>query len=246
MDTSSILRIVNRNLPKIMAAAAMSGVVTTAVLAADGHLKAQSIRYELGDSRGESIANAFKARWKCYAPSVISGIMTISAIIVSIRTSDKRLAAATAAYSLSKDAYAAYRKEAEKALGEKKSAEVADKAVQAISSKKPEASSVIAVGTGEVLCYDAFSGRYFSSTMENIRRAENNLNQTIIHDGSVSLNEFYEALGLQQVGVGDELGWNLDRLISVDFGTDITPDGKPCLAISFQLDPIREWWKVAR
>ena len=93
-----------------------------------------------------------------------------------------------------------------------------------------------------MLCYDCYTGRYFSASMEDVRRAVNDVNKRLISEDYAPLNEFYANLGLEEVKVGDDLGWNVDHMCDVVFGTSMTTDGKPSLAISFKPDPIPVWW----
>ena len=57
-------------------------------------------------------------------------------------------------------------------------------------------------------------------------------------DGYVSLNEFYEEIGIARTSTGDRLGWNTDSdLIDLNFSSQLTEDGKPCLVIDFKVEP---------
>ena len=54
----------------------------------------------------------------------------------------------------------------------------------------------------------------------------------------ISLNEFYEELGLSHTMIGDQLGWNIDKgLIELDFSSQIAEDGTPCLVIDYSIAP---------
>lgn len=242
MNKNELLRLINRNMPKIMSGVAISGVITTAVLAADGHLQAQQIRYEISNDRGETIYNAFRARWKCYAPAVISGIITIATIVTAQKASDKRITAVSAAYSVTKDSYAAYKKAVVKHVG---SAEKEKKIAEESAIIRQQASPVdgaIIVGNGKVLCYDCYTGRYFASTMEEIRRAVNDVNAKLLREDYAALNDFYTRLPLGEVHAGDLIGWNVDNQCDVIFGTTLNEDGTPALSITFEPDPIPGWW----
>ena len=81
------IQIVARHAPQILAGLAVVGVGVTAVQAAQGHLAAQDVRYELGESRGETLYNMLRARWKCYAPATITGILTIACVIGGTKVS---------------------------------------------------------------------------------------------------------------------------------------------------------------
>lgn len=96
---------------------------------------------------------------------------------------------------------------------------------------------LISSGTG-VLCFDKYSGRYFCSDQERIRRVCNDLSRELLSDMTMPLNSFYEAIGLDDIPIGDELGWDVDHgLIEPWFSSQITSQGIPCLVIDFETSP---------
>jgi hypothetical protein len=103
---------------------------------------------------------------------------------------------------------------------------------------------VILAGTGEVLCYDMTTGRYFMSTVEEIKRAENKINHDLIHYMSASLSEFYDEIGLPPTSFSDSVGWNANNHIEVQFSTVMSTDQRPCIAIDFLKPPITNYEKA--
>jgi hypothetical protein len=54
----------------------------------------------------------------------------------------------------------------------------------------------------------------------------------------VSLNEFYDELGLSHIAVGDDLGWNIEKGgIDISFSTQLAEDGMPCLVVNYDVKP---------
>ena len=83
-----------------------------------------------------------------------------------------------------------------------------------------------------------FSGRYFKSDIEKIKKAECELNRQMLDDMYVSLNDFYYEIGLDSVKLGDELGWNVDSgYIDLSFSSQLASDGTPCLVIDYSVAP---------
>ena len=59
-------------------------------------------------------------------------------------------------------------------------------------------------------------------------------------DDYISLNEFYYALDLDGVSIGDDLGWNVARgLIELDFSAQLDTDNVPCIVIDYVVAPKR-------
>ena len=57
-------------------------------------------------------------------------------------------------------------------------------------------------------------------------------------DMYISLNEFYDEIGLGPIPIGYDLGWNLDDgTIEVDFTSQLAEDGTPCLVILYNVNP---------
>ena len=58
--------------------------------------------------------------------------------------------------------------------------------------------------------------------------------------GYISLNEFYDEIGLDRVERGEELGWNLDNgkgLIDISFSAQVSDNGQPCLVLDYRVAP---------
>ena len=103
---------------------------------------------------------------------------------------------------------------------------------------------VIIAGTGEVLCFDILSGRYFQSSADEIRKAENTANFEILNFMHCSLSKFYDEIGLPATGFSDTIGFNTNRRCQVRFSTQMSSDDRPCLAIDFLEDPIYNYHKL--
>ena len=103
------------------------------------------------------------------------------------------------------------------------------------------------VSSGEVLCYDTLTDRFFRSTMEDIKRAENILNKELMDYQMVSLSRFFEEVGLNPTPYSEEVGWNTvaaDGPITVEISTTLSPDQKPCLAVSFSRFPKTDYSRL--
>ena len=125
-------------------------------------------------------------------------------------------------------------------IGERKEHEVrAAMAKDEMMSNPVSHANVIETGYGGELCYDELSGRYFYSSMDRLRRAENVVNRKIISEMWVSLNEFYSEIGLESIELGKDVGWNVDSMISLGFTTQMSDDDRPCIVMQFYNRPSR-------
>ena len=59
-----------------------------------------------------------------------------------------------------------------------------------------------------------------------------------MQDNFLSVNDFYEGLGLEPTVTGYDFGWNVeDGLIELYFTSTLTEAGQPCLALHFDNMP---------
>lgn len=231
--------------PIILTCAAVGGVITTGVLAVRGGIRANELVKAVKDEKaanGEDISltagEYVQTTWKAYAPAIISGGLTIGAIVASAAISQKRQAALAGLYALSETALKEYQDKINKTYGEKDAQKIRDEINSdhvASAGIPPWDEAVLPVG--EVLCFDKFSGRYFTSSVQKIQSAENAINAAIYSgDMCASLNEFYgyiDSKQLPQCTMGDSVGWNLDTPCKLYFTSCLTSDMKPCLVIDY-------------
>jgi hypothetical protein len=252
---------ISDNAPTILTVAALGGTVASTVLAARAGFKAgykiayddytrlgvipedQQIRLKSGivdpmkgNDRRKHIA---KQTWKLYLPSAITGVGTLTSIATANRVNMNRTAALAAAYTITDKAFSEYKDKVKETIGEKKEDEIHTKIMQDRVNESGEKAGLVMIGSNDVLCYDAYTDRYFQSSMEKLKKAENDTNHEIIHNLYVSLSEFYQRVGLPPTSFSDEVGWDSDNLVELRFSSVMTPDDRPALAFTFHVDPVR-------
>lgn len=241
------------NSPAILTALGVSGTITTVYLVGRASFEAcrvidhaEVVRANANGLHSPDPPPPLNVRektelvWKLYLPSAASGTMTIACIILASRASSKRTAAITAAYSLSEKAFVEYREKVSEAFGERKERAIRDSIAQDRVEKYPpsEGQLILAV-PGNVLCFEQLTGRYFHSDMETLRRAENKINAKIFRELYVTLNQFYDEVGLEHTSQGDELGWDSEKgLLELIFSATLSKDDVPCIAIEYNYKKI--------
>ena len=222
--------------PAILTGFAVAGVVSTAVMAAQATPKALTVlRNEMEDRDYEEMSNVdiLRTVWRFYAPAATVGLLTISAIVLSNRINSQKVTALAGAYSLVEESAKTYQKKVLDTLGESKEGKLRDDIAQeAVSHRSDPLEKVYSTKNGSGLCYEAFTGRYFTSDIEFIRQAENQLNKRVIDDAYASLNNFYGLLNLPETQIGDELGWNSNNLMEIRYSTALYANA-PCLVIDY-------------
>jgi Family of unknown function (DUF6353) len=232
-----------QNSPTILSAIAVGGVIATAVLAVRATPKAVKRIQALGDGGELEVKKTeiVKETWPLYIPAGLSGMATIACIIGANQIGIRRNAALLAAYTLVDSTFREYKDKVVEQIGKEKEARVGDAIMEDRIRQDPNAKEVIIIAGKDQLCYESLTGRYFRGDIEDIRRAENEINRKIVtSDMYASQNDFYDEIGLPHVDIGDELGWSIDNPIRVIFSSHLNEcTGEPALAVRYEKPPRR-------
>lgn len=196
-------------------------------------------RVERDESEEMTAVEVVKTAWKPFVPVAATSVFSVACLIGSFSVHSRRNAALAAAYKISETALANFKDAAIEELGEKKVTEIKKKASTKHMEDTPyKSTEVVMIGNGTVLCYDDISGRYFKSDRETIRAAVNDCNYQLQNEMFISLNDFYEKIGLPYTSYGSKAGWNIDQYpFEVLFDSKIADDGTPCMVISYNIEP---------
>lgn len=237
--------VITANSPVLLLGTTVAGVVTTGVLAAKAGYKARGIvdeaegRYKEPDGEFGELTIQEKAQltWLCYATAGISGAGTIAAAVGTHTIHTKRANAMAALYAVTSNKLDDMSEKAEKLLGPKKTQELKNELAQKHMDRDPvKDEEVYMLDNGTELCYDEWSGRYFMSSMPKLESAVNDVNRVMIDYGDVSLNDFYDRIGLPTIPMGDEFGWSGGK-IDARFGAAIASDGRSAISVGFLESP---------
>jgi hypothetical protein len=233
-----------KNSPTILTGMSVAGLVTTLVMGSQASIKAYQLvkEEEVTDSGYRIDLEPFdivKLTWKCYIPTAIAGTFTIACIISANSINLKRNAALAGLYSLADTSLKEYQAKVVETIGKNKEREIRDAVYKDEIDRNPvNDCEVIQTGRGNFLCYDALSGRYFRSDIEQIRQSINNVNRSMLSDMFIPLNDVYYALDLKGTKMGDLIGWHVDDgLIEPEFSSQLTETGEPCLVMDFNSEP---------
>lgn len=249
----SATKFVGDNSPTILTGIGLFGLVATAYLSGKASYRAaELIREEEDQSLRPGVElEPLAARdrvemcWKLYIPAIVTGSLSVMAIIGANRIGSRRAAAVTAAYAISERAYDEYRSKVVEKMGETKERKLRDELAQDRITRHPLGDQqAIDTGGGKDLCYDTWNGRYFWSSMETIKQAQNRINYKVNHHNYASLSDFYDFLGLDRTKTSDELGWGLSEQMELNFSTTVSDRGQPVLVMDFLVSPIRGYERV--
>jgi hypothetical protein len=251
------------NSPLLLTSVGVVGAISTAILTGKATVKAvrradEVLRADMRDEFGSEypvdenpedmrwVKSALvKEVWTLYIPPLSVAVVTITCIIASNRIGTRRAAAMAAAYAIVEKNFEEYRTEITERIGRNKEQAARDGLNQKRMDANPMSqSSVIITGGGDVPCYDVYTGRYFKSDMETLKKAQNDLNYKILNHQYASLNDFYNSIGLPNIPQGEEVGWNSDKLMELFFSTTMTDDQRPAISFEFQVSPVRDYFRT--
>lgn len=228
--------------PEILTGFGIVGMCTTTVLSVKATPKAlRLIEEKAAEEDVEKLpaVEVIKVAWKPYIPAAVTGTISIACLIGANSANARRNAALATAYKLSESAFTEYREKVVETIGEKKEKAVKDSIAKDRVEQNPVGKNeVIITGKGDTLCFDMFSKRYFKSDIDKIKRIENELNKKMLNNEYISLNEYYEELGIMPMPIGYQLGWRVDKgFMELYFSSQLDENGNPCLTVDFNNPP---------
>ena len=196
MNSNQLKSFIRRHGPDILSGLATVGVGVTAWLSGRAAVKiSDNERHNLPANKKDR----FKQTWKYYIPPVLSGLLTVAGIWGSRKMSAGQLSSMVAATGY---LVASRNKIAKK---------IEDANSRFANLERPV--SVEETGKGDILCLEAFSGRWFRSSEEAVNDAIRDLDTVYHHDfeqhgfAYAGLNDLYSLLGIQTTYFGEQVGW---------------------------------------
>jgi len=237
-------RLLNSHGSKILIAASIASTISAVIFASKSKAKYDLLIEEMKEDKGEELKKTEYVRpiIKAYWPSILLIVLSSACVIGSHLLDKKKQAVLAAALTTSNAALNEFQKKAIEKIGEKKVTEIKDSIKKEhIDSKPIDPNKIIVTGSkNKVLMFDDYSGRYFESDIETIRRAVNTVNRRIPDETYVTLNDLYAEIGIPSITMGDEIGWHMDYdggKFEERISAQVTESGEPCIVISYEPHP---------
>ena len=220
------------------------GVVATAITAVKATPKAMALVEEAEKEKGEELTTMEKVRvaGPAYIPSVAIGVSTIGCVFGANVLSQRNQASLVSAYAFLDNSYKQYKKKVAELYGE----EANDRIYASIAEDRyVENKRPVTFDDNVRTYFDVYTMQYFEATEVEVLAAAKRLNQIYKRDGIVSLNEYYELLGLPTTDAGYEVGWSEAASgawwgyeeILFEYEMITLPDGMEVWMISMPFEP---------
>ena len=189
--------------PLALTGLSMAGVIVTTALGIKATPKAVKLVEKAKKEKGEelTVSEVIRATWKEYIPTAISCTTTLVSILSLHILNTKTQASLMSAYATLDNIHKQYVAKTKELYGE----DADQKVRNAILNDQPM--MIKELTDGKQLFWDYQSLRFFESTIDEVLRAESQLNAEFAASGAVTLNDFYDLLGLERQQAAEEIGW---------------------------------------
>ena len=151
-----------------------------------------------------TLKEKIKKTWKCYIPSGLIMSSTVLCIIYSDKVSMNEKIALLNTLGMVQDNY----KNLRESVNENCDPKTRDEILKSTIRKKVP-KELYLERTEEKVFYEEYTCKYFTSTIDNVLKAEYMFNKQLSIVGRATLNDFYELLGISKTEAGESLGWSV-------------------------------------
>lgn len=238
--TENVSKYLDKNSPTILVAAGIGGFIASIVITSVEAPKAKE-NLETVKTEKENLTTVDKVKAVApyyIAPSLLA-VGSTACIVGSYSINMRRIAALTTTAALTEARFNNYRETIIENIGERKEKRLKEESVtKEVEKNPPKEAEIIHTKYGDYLCYDSYSGRYFYSTVDKLKKIENEINKRLLTEMFIPINELYYELDLPGIKAGEDAGWDIDNGL-VDFSYPTTmarlEDGRemPCCILNF-------------
>lgn len=232
-------------------AAVIAAIIETAIVAPEAKVALDEVKEEWENTedkekrvKADYIFKRVRVGAKHYWLVVVIAAGAITCFWLSNRISFKRFMSALTAAGLATKSKEEIENKIKELDGEKHLTKIREEIdADRVKNDPPVQDKIIDTGLGMHLCYEPISGRYFYSNIERIKRAVINCRDYLQKDGYLSLNDWYNELGLETTD--QSLCWtatSIDEINDFDISesSQLTPEGQPVLVIRYDVNPTME------
>lgn len=247
MNLRSVLkhgeRLLKKHSPEILTGLGLVTIASSVVLAVKATPKALWVieHEEIEQAHPLSTKEKVKVAGKLYIPAAAAFVAGSACIIGASSIHLHRNAALAAAASLTDATFKSYREVVSEKIGEEAEKDIhKEVAAKKMEEHTPETKIInLPHGDDTTWCYDPLVDRYFWSTRNVIENAVNVFNRQMRYDMRLSVNEWFDMLGLDHADLADDLGWDIDTngYLELTYDSRLDKTGKPAMVLVYTNPP---------
>lgn len=236
-------RLLKKHSPEILTGLGLMTLASSVVLAVKATPKALWVieHEEIEKAHPLTTKEKVKAAGKLYIPAAAAFVAGSACIIGASSIHLHRNAALAAAASLTDATFKSYREVVSEKIGEEAEKDIhKDVAAKKMEEHAPETKIInFPHGDDTTWCYDPLVDRYFWSTRNVIENAVNVFNRQMRYDMRLSVNEWFDTLGLDHAALADDLGWDIDTngYLELTYDSRLDKTGKPAMVLVYTNPP---------
>ena len=236
-------KLLKKHSPEILTGLGLMTLASSVVLAVKATPKALWVieHEEIEKAHPLSTKEKVKVAGKLYIPAAAAFVAGSACIIGASSIHLHRNAALAAAASVADATFKSYREVVSEKIGEEAEKDIhKEVAAKKMEEHSPETKIInLPHGDDATWCYDPLVDRYFWSTRNVIENAVNVFNRQMRYDMRLSVNEWFDTLGLDHAALADDLGWDIDTngYLELTYDSRLDKTGKPALVLVYTNPP---------
>lgn len=236
-------RLLKKHSPEILTGLGLVTIASSVVLAVKATPKALWVieHEEIEKAHPLTTKEKVKVAGKLYIPAAAAFVAGSACIIGASSIHLHRNAALAAAASLTDATFKSYREVVSEKIGEEAEKDIhKEVAAKKMEEHSPETKIInLPHGDDTTWCYDPLVDRYFWSTRNVIENAVNVFNRQMRYDMRLSVNEWFDTLGLDHAVLADDLGWDIDTngYLELTYDSRLDKTGKPAMVLVYTNPP---------
>lgn len=243
---SKTLGFVKDHSPELLISAGVVGMASSTVLAVQATPRALQLMEDKKSEMGVTYLTKkeiVETTWKSYMPAAGLGVVSAACIILGTTKNIKRNTALATVYALSENTLREYQKKTIEVVGEEKAEEIKREVSKSrlrddVEETNDNGDYITFTGNGDTLMYDTLSGRYFKSSTNAIDRAVNLINKHLLNEHMMTVNDFYNEIGIPTIGAGCVIGWKSEKeMMELRYESDVDRNGNPYIILSYSNRP---------
>ena len=180
------------------------GVALTVYTTSKATLKVNDIVKDESLTKADKVKKSIKPA----APAVASIALTYAAISAMFILGKKRQAALLAILASTQQVFQHYRNNVRNEKGSSEEAKIFAKSTVEAKNLDKRIDSIPVPKDNKLIWCESITGQFFEAEEIDVLRAEYVLNMLLVKEGEVTLNEFFNALGIDETDEGNIYGWS--------------------------------------